>query len=328
MKIGELNIRSQVFLAPMAGYTDLPFRLLCKKMGAGIVYTEFVSSEGLIRGSEKTETYLISVDDERPVGVQIFGHNPIAMAEAAKYVEEKFSPDLIDINFGCSVRKVVKKNAGAALLKDLDLLGKIAEKTVKAVSIPVTAKIRAGWTHDKIVAVDVAKILEDKGVKAIAVHPRTASDGFGNKPNLKIIADVKNTVKIPVIGNGDIKNPEDARKMMNETNCDAVMIGRGAIGNPWIFKNIIDHFAGKETKLPCISDKIEMCIEHLNLEISHRGENFANRVMKKAYGSYFKGFPQAEKLRQKLVLTNSVAESLDILYKLKETYSKDFELPI
>jgi len=321
MNIGKLKIQNPVFLAPMAGYTDHPFRMICKKMGAGIVYTEFVSSEGLIRKSQKTEDYLIFDNKERPVGVQIFGHNPDSMADSAQYVEEKFAPDIIDINMGCSVRKVVKKNAGAALLKDIKLLSQIANSVVKAVKTPVTAKIRSGWNHNNIVAVDVARILEDNGIAAITVHPRTASDGFGNVPDLRIIGDVKKTVKIPIIGNGDIFNPKDAENMIKQTDCDAVMVGRGTIGNPWLIKKITSHFHGTNSDFEVTQlDKINMCIEHLKMEIIYRDENKAHKIMKKFYGKYFRGFPDAAKIRQKLVLADSPKEVFELLFKLKSEF--------
>ncbi|MBN2280629.1 MAG: tRNA dihydrouridine synthase DusB [Candidatus Marinimicrobia bacterium] len=313
MKIRAIDIKSQVILAPMAGYSDLPFRLICKEMGAGIVYSEFVSSEGLIRGSEKTEFYLVTDEKERPLGIQIFGHDPVSMSESARYVEDKFHPDIIDINFGCSVRKVVKKNAGSALLKDLSLLENIIKQVVRAVSTPVTGKIRLGWDHDHYVGLEVAKILEDNGAEAITVHGRTASDGFGNTVKRDFIKTIKENVRIPVIGNGDIITPFDAEKMLNETGCDAVMIGRGAIGNPWLIQNTCRHLKGLSFSEPKIEEKIDLCVQHLQMEIEHRGEEFANKIMRKFYGGYFKGFEGASRLRHALVTTKTIAESLAIL---------------
>jgi len=322
MKIRDIDIQSQVILAPMAGYTDLPFRLICKEMGAGIVYSEFVSSEGLVRGSEKTEFYLVNDDGERPFGIQIFGHDPISMGNSAKYIEEKFQPDIIDINIGCSVRKVVKKNAGSALLKDLKLLENIVKNVVNAVETPVTGKIRIGWDHRHYVGLEAAKILEDNGIEAITVHPRTASDGFGNTIKSEFIKMIKDQVNIPVIGNGDIMTPQDAEKMLKETGCDAVMVGRGAIGNPWLIQNIYNYLNEKPITEPTLLDKIELCIKHLDMEVEHRGIDQANKIMRKFYGGYFKSFEGASRLRHDLVTAKSVEESFYILENFKNETEK------
>ncbi len=313
MKIRDLSIKSKAILAPMAGYTDKPFRKICKEMGAGIVYSEFVSSEGLIRQSERTEFYLINDASEHPFGIQIFGHNPDSMADSAKYIEKKFNPDIIDINMGCPVRKVVKKGAGAALLKDLPLLEKIAQKVVAAVKTPVTGKIRIGWDHTNYVAEDVAKILADSGIEAITIHPRTVSDGYGGKIQPKFIKKIKQLVDIPVIGNGDILSAADAEKMLEVTGCDGIMIGRGAIGNPWIFSNINRFFSGKAPIIPTLSDKATLCLDHLEREINHRGADQANKIMRKFFGGYFKGFPGASKLRHRLVTAADTQATIQIL---------------
>ena len=241
------------------------------------------------------------------------------MAESAKYIEEKFQPDIIDINFGCSVRKVVKKNAGSALLKDLELLDSIASSVVKAVKTPVTGKIRIGWDHQSYVGVEVSKILENAGIEAITVHGRTASDGFGNDVKLDFIRQIKETVKVPVIGNGDILTPEDAKIMIDKTGCDAVMVGRGTIGNPWIIQNINNYLQNKEQVSPTLLDRIDMCIKHLNLEVEHRGEEQANKIMRKVFGGYFKGFEGASRLRHELVTSKTVDQTLDILQNFRES---------
>jgi len=321
MNIGNVKIKSPVFLAPMAGYTDRAFRILCKEQGAGIVYTEFVSSEGIIRGSEKTKNYLTFDEAERPIGIQIFGHNPKSMAEAAQYIEEYFKPDIIDLNFGCPVKKVTKKGAGSSLLRNLTLMAEIAREVIKSVNIPVTAKIRSGWNDSEILATKAAKILEAEGITALTIHPRTASSRYNQPANWNIIADVKSKVKIPVIGNGDIKTPEDANKMFKETGCDAVMIGRGALGNPLIFRNTIDYLKGSKT-IPNISpiDKIHFCLRHISLESTMREDIIVNKIMKKHYRWYFRGLPNASEIRTKLVKSLTLSDTIEILETLKQSF--------
>ena len=319
MKIGDIQISTPVFLAPMAGYTDSPFRQLCKEKGAGLVYTEFVSSEGIIRGSEKSFDYLQFSSSERPVGIQLFGHNPDSMAEAALYIEEHFKPDIIDLNFGCSVRKVIKKNAGAALLKDLDLLAEIARKVVKAVQTPVTAKIRSGWNHQSIVALEVADILESAGVQALTIHPRTASDGYRNHADWQIIKEVKQALKIPVIGNGDIKIAEDAIRMFDFTGCDAVMIGRGSFGNPWIFRQTSTLLSGNTSYyIPSLSDRLNMLLRHIKLERKYYDDSHVNRIMKKFYRWYVRGFSNASDIRNQLIHSKSLIDTISIIESIKQ----------
>jgi tRNA-dihydrouridine synthase B len=314
MNIGKLQITNPLLLAPMAGYSDSPFRQLCKESGADIVYTEFVSSEGIIRGSEKTYEYLTYKTVEKPIGIQIFGHNPASMAAAAQYIEGNYQPDIIDLNFGCSVRKVIKKNAGAALLKDLDLLESIAASVVKAVKTPVTAKIRAGWNHQSIVALDVAKRLENAGIEALTIHPRTASDGYRNRANWDIIAEVKQSLKIPVIGNGDIKKPEDVIRMFDVTGCDAVMIGRGAIANPWIFSQSKDLLKGVPSyATPSVSDQLQMCLRHIQMERKFYDDEHTNRIMKKFYRWYIREFSNASELRNQLMQSPTLTDTIRII---------------
>jgi len=303
----------------MAGYTNSPFRQLCKKRGAGFVYTEFVSSEGIIRESQKTFEYLQFIETERPIGIQLFGHNPESMAEAAKIIEDRYKPDVIDLNFGCSVRKVIKKNAGAALLKDVDLLESIAQSVVKAVNTPVTAKIRSGWNHQSIVAIEVAKILENAGITALTIHPRTASDGYRNTANWDMITEIKNLLSIPVIGNGDIKIPEDALRMKESTGCDAVMIGRAALGNPWIFEQVNHLFKGNTCyHKPDLAEKLDMCIQHIALERQYTDDDHVNRIMKKYYRHYIHGFPNASEIRNQLVSSKSLDYALSVLQEIQQ----------
>lgn len=319
MLIANIDIKNPVLLAPMAGFTDLPFRLICKTKGAGIVYTEFVSSEGLIRSSKKTCEYLIFDEKERPIGMQIFGHNPRSMADSVKFIEDKYHPDIIDLNFGCSVRKVIKQNAGSALLKDLPLMVEIARAVVSSVQTPVTAKIRAGWDRQHIVAVTAAKMLENEGIKALTIHPRTTVDGYKLPADWNIISQVKSVLKIPVIGNGDVRTAADGIRMFSQTGCDAVMIGRGALADPWIFQKIEKYRQRGDCTLSVSPlEKLELCQYHLSLEIEMRGEDQANTVMRKFYRWYFREIPNASLIREKLVLSPNIVTTNAILSELRE----------
>ncbi len=314
MKIGNLDVSNPVLLAPMSGYTDSAFRQLCKEFGAGIVYTEFVSSEGIIRGSQKTHNYLRFERQEHPIGIQLFGYNPVSMAEAARYVEEHFKPDIIDLNFGCSVRKVVLKNAGAAVLKDLDLLEQITVSVVQAVQIPVTAKIRAGWNRQSIVALEAARILENTGIQALTIHPRTAADDYCHPAKWELIAKIKQSLAIPVIGNGDIETAADAIRMFQMTGCDAVMIGRAAIGNPWIFRQTQELLTGSEiVTTPSLPEQIAMCLRHIRLEQQYYPDEKVNQIMRKFYRAYVRDFPNASEIRHRLVRSNTLADTIAIL---------------
>jgi len=314
IRLGGQNFVMPLVLAPMAGYTDKPFRQLLKQKGADLLITEFVSSDAIIRSSTKTMQYLDFDASERPIGIQIFGDNPHVMGDAAKMIEERFQPDFIDINAGCWVRKVVRKNAGSALLKDLPLLERVARTVVQSVSIPVTAKIRAGWNSQSIVATEAARRLAEAGIYMLTLHPRTAVDGFKKPANWRLIADVKAAVNIPIIGNGDIKTPEDARRMLAETNCDGIAVGRGLLSSPWLFVQIRELFEkGVIRTVPTLSDKIRFCQTLLARQISVRGESFAGKEMKKFYSWILRGFSGAAELREKLVRAPSASECQRIL---------------
>ncbi|HPC35303.1 MAG TPA: tRNA dihydrouridine synthase DusB [Candidatus Marinimicrobia bacterium] len=319
LMIGKVCIKPPLILAPMAGYTDQAFRQICKANGAGLVCTEFVSSDGLARSSEKTYDYLRFSDFERPISMQIFGNNPVVMAEAANLIENEFHPDLIDINAGCSVRKVIKKNAGSALLKNPPLLEKIVRAVVEAVSVPVTIKMRSGWDRQSIIAVEIAQRLEQTGIKAITIHPRTAVDGFRHPADWSLITEMKKKVNLPIIGNGDVFTPTAALRMFTETNCDAVMIGRGALGNPWIFRQIADLLENKPTiSYDSPAERVKLCRRQLEMEIQYRGETVAHKEMKKFYRWYLRGFGHVSEIREKLVRSKNAQEAFSIFDELAQ----------
>jgi len=298
----------------MAGYTDSAFRRLTKPYGVGLAATEFVSAEALVRHSVKTTDYLIFNETERPIAIQIFGSQPEVMADAARIVEQRFKPDIIDLNLGCSVKKVIKKGAGAALLKDPNRIGEIARHVTAAVRCPVTAKIRSGWNSTSIVAVEVAQILAQSGVRAITVHPRTAAGGFKCPADYRIIARVKSAVSIPIIGNGDIFQPQDALRMWVETGCDGIMIGRGSLGNPWLFQSVREVLQGRSPSFYASpSDRLKLCLEHIRLAIEVYGENNAVRSLRKFYRWYLRGLPRAADIRSRTIQAPQLAEVIALL---------------
>jgi len=317
LKIGNLSIQTPVLLAPMAGVTDYSFRILCKEQGAGIVYSEFVSAHGIIRKNEKTLDMIKFTDEERPIGIQIFGDEPEVMGNAARFVADQFKPDIIDINYGCPVPKITKRGAGSAALKDLCLMGEITSAVVESVpQVPVTVKMRAGWDSQSIVVETAGNQLEKAGVKAITLHPRTTKQHFTGKSDWSLIKTLKQAVSIPVIGNGDIDTADDVKRMFENTGCDAVMIGRAALGNPWIFRELKSIFEkGDPLPAPFISDRIFTCRRHLNLLVENRGERIGLNLMRKHFGWYIKGFPGAGEFRKELV---SAPDSKTVLEKLED----------
>ncbi len=308
MILGKVRLNGRAVLAPLAGVTDSSFRLLCKKQGAALVFSEMVSADGLVRNDRRTKQYISFTAEERPIGIQLFGNDPFVMAEAAKHLES-ISPDFIDLNFGCPVKKVIKRKAGAAILKDLSLLRSIASAVTQSTPIPVLAKIRCGWDESQNNAVEVAGILEESGVSAITIHPRFQSQLYRGFADWEIIRQVKQRVSIPVIGNGDIKTPQDAKRMLDETGCDLIMIGRAALGNPWIFNQINDYLEERTEHRPItLNQRLNMCLSHLDMMVASKGYHRGIREMRKHFIWYFKGLPDSASLKVKIVQMNDIEQ--------------------
>lgn len=323
-KIGNVKISNQVVLAPMAGICNSAYRQICKDMGCGLIYAEMVSDKAITYSNQKTIDMLYMTEKERPISQQIFGSDKESFVEAAKFIEKEMKPDIIDINMGCPVPKVaVRAQAGSALLKDIDKIFDIVSSVVSAVNVPVTVKIRSGWDSNHINAVEVAKVIEKAGASAICVHPRTRSQGYSGKADWNIIKEVKENVSIPVIGNGDIKSPEDAKMMLEETKCDAVMIGRGVLGNPWLIKNIVNYLDGKEVIDVSIVDRIDMCLKHLKLLDSLKNEKLACLEIRNHISWYFKGIKGANELKNKVYQTTSIHDIILLLNEFKEAQNEE-----
>jgi tRNA-dihydrouridine synthase B len=306
--IGNVNIDGYSVLAPLAGITDLPYRLICKRLGASLVYTEMISAEGLIRDGEKTVLITESVPEERPVSFQIFGSKPDSMREAARMLSGR-GADIIDINMGCPVRKVLRSGSGSALLCDMDKARSVIRAVVEGSSAPVTIKIRTGWHATDFIAADYAKMAEAEGVAAIAVHGRYARQGFSGHADWSAITRAKEAVSIPVIGNGDVHLAEDAKRMTDETGCDAVMIGRGALGNPWLFGEVEEYMrTGTVPPRPTYSERGELLIEHLRFVVSRTREFIGVRQMRKHGAWYAKGMHGAAEFRRFINHAESAAE--------------------
>ena len=297
----------------MAGVTGRAFRILCKEQGAGLVVTDMVSAKALTYQSQETRRLLIIDPKERPIAAQLFGSDPKVMAEGAKICAEEFGPDIIDINMGCPAPKIVKNNEGSALLKNLPLAVEIADAVVKAVRIPVTCKIRLGWDRNSLVHVELAKKLEAVGVSAIAVHGRVRDEFYSGKADWQAINEVVQAVKIPVIGNGDIWQAEDALRMKKETGCAMVMVGRGAMGNPWIFNEILALEAGREIESVSFQEKLQTAYRQALLMFSYRDERTTMMEMRKHLAWYLKGQPQARTLRPRLNNISTLADLKEII---------------
>ncbi len=319
VKIGSLVFNNfPLLLAPMEDVSDPPFRALCKQFGADLMFTEFISSEGLIRNAGKSTQKLDIYDEERPIGIQIFGADLNAMIKAAE-IAENAHPELIDINFGCPVKKVVRKNAGAAILKDLDKMLLLASEIVKRVACPVTVKTRLGWDQNSVRIVEVAERLQDCGIKAITIHARTRSQMYKGEADWDWIKRVKDNprLKIPVFGNGDITNPQKAAEYKNKYAPDGIMIGRASIGHPWIFKQIKHYFTtGELLSEPSLNERIAVCKEHLNRSLEWKGEKLGVLEMRRHYANYFKGYKHIKPFRNRLVTTDNPEQVFAILNEL------------
>ncbi|MCF8068597.1 MAG: tRNA dihydrouridine synthase DusB [Desulfobacterales bacterium] len=318
MKIGSVKLYNNTVLAPLAGISNLPFRLIAKTSGCGLVCSEMISANGLVHGSVKTKNMLATAPEERPVSIQIFGSDPAIMADAARIVQDH-GADILDINLGCSVKKVVKTGAGAALMRTPDTAGAIFNAVRKAITIPLTIKIRTGWDKTGEQAMNIAHIAEGSGVDAIAVHPRTAAQLFRGEAEWSLIKQIKSALSIPVIGNGDIIKAEDALRMIEETRCDAVMIGRAAIGNPYIFTQITTCLSGDPLPELTLSRQFELMKQYLVASVEYIGEAQACRMMRSRLGWFVKGLRNSSKFREAIKQISTQKEGLSLL----DTYEAD-----
>lgn len=316
IEIGNVTLKNNILLAPMAGITNLPFRIICEKFEPGLVCTEMVSSKGLFYKDEKTKKLLEMQDEKRPVAVQIFGNDIEAMSDAAKKVSK--IAEIVDINMGCPAPKVVKNGDGSKLMLDLERAKDIITAVVRNSSVPVTLKMRKGWDKEHIVAVELAKIAEENGICAITIHGRTREEFYTGKADWEIIKQVKQAVSVPVIGNGDIVTPEDAKNMLEQTNCDGIMIGRASIGNPWIFREVQEYLQDKQITKVTNEEKLQMIVEHIEWQVAYLGENTGIKEMRKHLSYYLKNLPKAASIRQKvnqIETKNELVECLTEYFK-------------
>ncbi|MEG1928154.1 MAG: tRNA dihydrouridine synthase DusB [Niameybacter sp.] len=318
MKFKNVVTPNDVFLAPMAGITDLPFRLICKEFGAGMVYTEMVSAKGLLYDSERSKLLLSVEEQEHPVGAQLFGSDPKILSDMAKIVCES-DVDFIDINMGCPAPKITKNGEGSALLKNPELVGEIVYAVAHAIDKPLTIKIRKGFDDDSINAIEVAKIIEQAGASLLTIHGRTREQFYSGEADWDIIKRVKESIQIPVVGNGDIRTPEDAKRMMEQTGCDAVLIGRAAQGNPWIFKRIVHYLqTGEVLPEPTLEERIPIILRHAEMLSAHKGDFIGIREMRSHLTAYVKGLHGATEFRRHLTKVETLDDIKYLLDELSE----------
>jgi tRNA-dihydrouridine synthase B len=322
MRVGEVEFDSPLLLAPLAGVSDSPFRRLAREQGASAVYTEMVSADGLVRGNRATLDYCAFEPCERPIGIQLFGSDPAVLADAARLLCDlpaERRPDLLDVNMGCPVRKVVNRRAGAALLGDVPRLHEIVRRMCEASTVPVTAKIRLGWDGNSRNVVEVAKALEEAGAAAVAIHARTRAEKFEGNAHWEMIGEAKAAVGIPVIGNGDVRTPEDAARMLETTGCDAVMLGRAAFGDPWVFRRArVWLERGERLPLPTAAERLETGLRHLAMMAETVGPEAAAREMRKHVAWYVRGLPRSAAVREQVNRTRDVAEMAELLRRYLE----------
>ncbi len=312
MKIGTLVLENPLILAPMAGITQLPFRRLVREQGCALVVTEMVSANGLVHGTKKTVELLVSHPGERPLSVQIFGADPEVMKRAAQIVQS-VGADLLDVNLGCSVRRVIRQGAGAALMREPERLEAILKAMRSAVSLPLTVKMRTGWDPSGEQAIRAARIAEYCGVDAVAIHPRTVTQGFSGKADWSLIARLKDSVSVPVIGNGDIQRPEDVLRMQRETGCDGIMIGRASIGNPWIFAQALDLIHSRPPTPPDFPKRLDTALCYIEYSVDHFGESRAVPIMRSRLGWFTKGLPHSSRFRATIASSKIKQDMVDAL---------------
>jgi tRNA-dihydrouridine synthase B len=327
LKLSTIELENPVILAPMDGYTNIPFRLIIKEMGADLMFTEFVNSDAIIHENKKTINKIRILAEERPVAIQLFGKKPENMSEAARIIEQ-IGPELIDINFGCPAPTVSGHGSGAAILKDLPLLARICESVVRAVKLPVSAKTRLGWDDSSINVFQTAKIFEESGIKMMTLHPRTKAQKFNGKSDWEYIRKLKEVIKIPLIGNGDILSPEDALEMFNGTKCDGVMIGREAVKNPWIFRQTKELLInGNYEANISFEERKRVCLNHYDLSVEYMGKVKGMLEMRKLYQNYFRGIPGIKSFKKKIFESSDHSEVRKIIagYQPEETPLSEVE---
>lgn len=319
-KVGNIKIENRIVFAPMAGVSNISFRTIIKEMGAGLIYSEMISTMGIKYGSQKTIDLINFNETERPISIQIFGNDVDSFVEAAKYIEDNYHPDIIDINMGCPVPKIaLKSQAGSALLKNPDKIYEIVKKVVENTNTPISVKIRSGWDENSINAVEVAQKIEQAGASLIAIHARTRSQGYSGKANWDIIKQVKENVSIPVIGNGDIKTIYDAKKMLDETKCDAIMIGRATLGNPWFIKECVEYIENnKIIDPPTNTEKIDMIEHHYELLKKYTSEKQALLEIRMHALWYIKGLPNIKEYKNKITSCKTEQEFKNLLNEIRE----------